>query len=959
MRNFFLYQELCGDRSSRFTGRVGSIIHKYRPAFILINDGLPDNASPPPGFTQEFDIMKPHIQRAAAATGKIHISAAPEQVLATCVRVGANPLLVATARHVARVILQEGAGISAGPSPEVEPANLSALRDLEVEFEATDEFARETIGIEAFEFIHSSLDIALLRLKKPSSRLPIPLAAALTGTATTNAPICVVGYPVTPPSASGQSKFEAVFGVGDEVKTGIKRASPGRLKAVSEPPGPISKTARHDATTLPGSSGSPVIDATTGGLIGLHYQGDTGTSSNTLVYLPGALSDPALRDRFDPDVQEDAVTDFATIPPETPRPSVEVGRAIDMHTNADEMFEAVPGGPNDLPSSAPGAYANSPRTVADRHDIRDRYYQPALCVAKPNCLPAPMDPASLREQWLLADCCGCAIATTIDRGLAAQGREERVSARMIYEMGRLYDEFVDDLPEGTSLRGAIKGLYHSGVSFAAEDDDARDWFLSVNRAKEARQNTLGAYYRLRPSLPDFQMAIQEAGAVVVSAWTHSGWHSPKKGIIPHRRDRRAPHAFVLVGYDETGFLVQNSWGAGWGCWQHPETGAELPGVAHWSYADWADTVMDAWVLQIAPPAPTAHNLPLRAYQQHKKPQRSEMPNPIAALPDPRRLAIIGHIAHAERLGLVEDGRIGVGLRSLRETALHLATPKSWLDREKHYKALAFIFHDPALGPESAARLSAALIPRFKAARIYPMNILFGADEIRSLTARMVDEAQFASALRSGAPDDITAYLERRAGRVTTSLVKAFLDGIEDSAAKGNALWSVLANFGVESIFPPADVEKKPRHVHVVAFGIGVLAAHACMGKNSSAWVMNEMNECFINPISVSLFAPVARRGSDIASPEAWRPDPDAFEPKMMIACLGPDRVRGSVLDGYSGEWTDLIASFTGYIEDASRIEDGRSRQPATMAELLTDRDTLNDMMKMVSDKKRLSDWVSF
>jgi hypothetical protein len=45
------------------------------------------------------------------------------------------------------------------------------------------------------------------------------------------------------------------------------------------------------------------------------------------------------------------------------------------------------------------------------------------------------------------------------------------------------------------------------------------------------------------------------------------------------------HAFALVGYNEVGFLVQNSWGPEWG----------KGGFATLAYEDWLDAAYDAWV----------------------------------------------------------------------------------------------------------------------------------------------------------------------------------------------------------------------------------------------------------------------------------------------------------------------------------------------------------------------------
>ena len=958
MNRFFTHLASGGHDPSRFSGRVGSIVCRFRPAFVLNGDRFAANPDIPADFAADFAALEPHIEAAAAATGKIQTRAdGNKQILGTCFRVGADRSLVATARHVARALLQPQAGLCAGADPQVMPNAKSALIDLEVEFEAGTGRPVEIIGIESIVFAHPVLDLMLLRLETASARDPLPLADPLVAADARDAPLWIVGYPVTRPSSSEDPKFEAVFGPADAATTGVKRASPGRLQKAPVPPDAGSADVKHDATTLPGSSGSPILDGRTGGLIGLHYRGDAGDSWNMMIYLPNALADGALRDRFDPAVAKDAVRAF----PATSGAIdiVEIGRPHVRLMTADDMLEVAVDDGAGPASAAPGEFADSPRAVADRHDIRDRYYSPVLGVPVSRYLPDPPDPEMLHHQTQRADCCGCAVATVVERALAAQGRPGRCSARMLYEMGRLHDEFVDDLPGGTSLRGAIKGFFHNGAAPKVDGDDKGDWFLSIDLAKKARMTTLGAYYRLQPSLPDFQMAIQETGAVAISAWTHSGWRDPVNGVIERRPDRCAAHAFVLVGYDETGFLVQNSWGPGWGGWQHPETGTELRGVAHWSYADWAATVMDGWVLQVAAPAPSAHNLPLPAYQQPDAPRRSGMPDPFAALPKPRRLAIIGHIAHSERLGLVEDGRIGAGQRSLRRTALHLGSYDSWSDPEKRYTALAFLFHDPTLGPESAARLSAHLVPRFKAARVYPVNIIHGADEIRSLVVRMTDEAAFASAIGAQAPQDITAFLDRRAARIAEPLLAAFLDGCAEAAAEGGALWSILANFGAEAIYSTDKRRTKPRPVHVIGFGMGAFAAQACFGEGAADWALRGEDLVPVTPATVTLLAPLGLKGRLVTAPEGWRPHAAGKGPKVRVEPLGPDRVFGSVLDGYRGEWLDLVAGMSPRIESAARDKKADASPHATLAGLLTDTQALNRMMGDVCAKPPLPTWASF
>jgi hypothetical protein len=67
-----------------------------------------------------------------------------------------------------------------------------------------------------------------------------------------------------------------------------------------------------------------------------------------------------------------------------------------------------------------------------------------------------------------------------------------------------------------------------------------------------------------------QSAIAELNGICASAVVHDGWIEPKimrrdgetMHVIarPVNANQLGGHAFALVGYNEAGFLVQNSWG---------------------------------------------------------------------------------------------------------------------------------------------------------------------------------------------------------------------------------------------------------------------------------------------------------------------------------------------------------------------------------------------------------------
>jgi hypothetical protein len=121
-----------------------------------------------------------------------------------------------------------------------------------------------------------------------------------------------------------------------------------------------------------------------------------------------------------------------------------------------------------------------------------------------------------------------------------------------------------------------------------------DWWL------DAVQRPLGAYYRIDTrSITDMHVALNEIGILYASAVCHSGWdevssnRSQAKGgywMIPRRKASPGDggHAFAIVGYNQDGFIVHNSWGTGWG----------TKGCAVLPYEDWLDHAMDCWVAQL-------------------------------------------------------------------------------------------------------------------------------------------------------------------------------------------------------------------------------------------------------------------------------------------------------------------------------------------------------------------------
>lgn len=252
----------------------------------------------------------------------------------------------------------------------------------------------------------------------------------------------------------------------------------------------------------------------------------------------------------------------------------------------------------------------------DKLDLRDLPYRPPL-TNLPDRYPSPQRVAEYLPMYFDCDlildqgkegaCTGFGLAAVINyllwlRSGKRMKAESRASPWMLYRLARFYDEWPGEDYEGSSCRGALKGWHRHGVclhtlwSLDGELVES-DW------AVDALQRPLGVYYRVeKGSVVDIQSAICNTGAVYVSANVHQGWDlrktklkSPAHETLPvvetPSRPQFGGHAFALVGYNERGFIVQNSWGREWGA----------GGFAVLPYEDWVVNGTDAWAVALGAP----------------------------------------------------------------------------------------------------------------------------------------------------------------------------------------------------------------------------------------------------------------------------------------------------------------------------------------------------------------------
>jgi hypothetical protein len=273
----------------------------------------------------------------------------------------------------------------------------------------------------------------------------------------------------------------------------------------------------------------------------------------------------------------------------------------------------------------------------DRLDLRDRQYMPPT-LSLPAEYPEPAQlklyfPRYVKRNLVLDQgqdgaCTGFGLAAVVNYLLwvrAVNGGNEvgfvGVSPHMLYDLARFYDEWEGQSYEGSSCRGAMKGWHKHGVcevsfwqksiykvpkTLAKPAKASKTYRPKLAWALDASQRPVGVYYRIdRRSVTDIQAAIKDVGAVYVSCEIHPGWKQPSARSssksfthtnIPAiayntKLEKIGGHAFALVGYNQQGFIVQNSWGSSWG----------LNGFGILSYDDWSDNGIDAWVCALGVP----------------------------------------------------------------------------------------------------------------------------------------------------------------------------------------------------------------------------------------------------------------------------------------------------------------------------------------------------------------------
>ncbi|MBS4097656.1 MAG: peptidoglycan-binding protein [Sulfuricella sp.] len=396
----------------------------------------------------------------------------------------------------------------------------------------------------------------------------------------------------------------------------------------------------------------------------------------------------------------------------------------------------------------------------DPADLRDRPYTPP-----PHSLLKQYPPDNLIAQYMGAysaaglilnqgqegACTGFGLACVVNylrwrvNGMPKQ--LESASPRMLYHFAKLYDEFEGEDYEGSSCRGALKGWFHNGVCLESQWPYApgRDTRPLTGWDSEAAERTLGVYCRIDTrSITDLQAAIQEVGAIYVSAYTHEGWRlqeseAPAAHLDLPRIDwnglpsRTGGHAFALVGFNRDGFVIQNSWGKEWGA----------GGFAVIGYADWLAHAMDAWVAGMGVPGVVSGRLATGGGAKGGQAGFGDNPEWWDEDTAYRHSIVLGNNGHVTRFDKLDAVN-----RNLLNQACVL--PNDWFRKNAGEKKRLVIYAHGGLNSESAAIERARAMGRyFLGNGCYPLFLVWKSGLLEAFGDILHDKVQ---------PDDARAGL---------------------------------------------------------------------------------------------------------------------------------------------------------------------------------------------------------
>ena len=510
--------------------------------------------------------------------------------------------------------------------------------------------------------------------------------------------------------------------------------------------------------------------------------------------------------------------------PKTTRPEAEERRAPERaFTAAERMGRTLDAAP-------------------DRVDTRDWFYQPTLAALPDRMINLAAVPEVL-DQGSEGACTGFALAAVINFLLGKAGVSRSVSPRMLYELARLYDEWPGEGYEGSSARGAMKGWVRHGACERTHWKDEERGLGCLYRVLEdgltvadrARDTPGGAFYRvMHREVRDMHSALNETGILYCTLMVHEGWGTPGPSsrsyelegeriltlpVIERRGRADGGHAVAIVGYTDHGFVIQNSWGTGWGA----------GGFALLPYEDYLLHATDVWVMQLGVPV----KADLWATGSADTTAGVGRANPIVSLDVIRPFVVdIGNNGELSNSGDYWNTEADVE-RLFTRTILDATA--DWKTRR-----ILLYLHGGLNAERDVARRIVAFRDVLLANEVYPVHIMWETGAVETLNQilrdlftdvdeRAADVASWLRKLREGLYEAKDRTMELTVSRPGTALWREMKENarIASRHPRKKGGMEIIAKHAGRALQALGDDAKAKLEVHVVAHSAGsIFAAHA-------------------------------------------------------------------------------------------------------------------------------------
>jgi len=448
----------------------------------------------------------------------------------------------------------------------------------------------------------------------------------------------------------------------------------------------------------------------------------------------------------------------------------------------------------------------------DTLDFRDMMYQASLYE-----VPVKIDLETYKkykvpilDQGQEGACTGFGLATVANYLLRKRKYvpdPNPVSARMLYEMAKRYDEWAGDDYSGSSARGAMKGWHKHGICgdecWPYKTTTKKLERLNEARSSDALKRPLGAYYRVNhKDLVAMHSAMAEVGILFVTSTVHEGWdHVAADGTIPFSEKLTGGHAFAVVAYNEKGFWIQNSWGKTWG----------KNGFALITYDDWLANATDVWVARLAAPI-MLQKIQSTAISHSAAAGKSEAYSYADLRP---------HIISIGNNGVLNaGGNFGTSVEEVKSIFEDdfIRITKPWKKKRIFLYAHGGLVSEPAAVQRLAEYRKAMLD-----AEVYPISFIWKSDAWTTITNVLKDA--FASKRPEGFLDSTKDFMLDRLDDALEPVARRATGKLQWDEMKENALLATTAQNGgarlaLACIKTLADTFKQSFEIHIAGHSAG-------------------------------------------------------------------------------------------------------------------------------------------